>query len=323
MINIYEPTFHDRMRLFDHYLRQQGMVLSVPELKLFAAQTHMCSPAAIRKVINSAHASGQALTRELIQSQILETIFKIVPGFELLQGKEQREIAVYQSGKLLVHVLNALEYSPTASQAFLSGERFALCTAAAIEKAPQELAAFVVDAVAKNINFDKGARRTFGKMFVYRGREDAHGMRMRLREKEFMISELLAGACAQEIFLKDVVDDMQRDDYRLAFEYCLDIECHGLPLSAMSKADEQNCRKAAFARFVAAQERTRALLNKHATVCKKMISFMLKFKEFPHITALHVLMLLDEAQDKQADKEVAVPHQETPGEALPGSVVLA
>ena len=293
VVNIYEPAFQDRVHLFDYYLRQQGMALPLPELKLFAAQTQQSSPATIRKVINVARASGKALTKELIQAQILQLVFKVVPGFELLHGKEQREIAAYQSGKLLVHVLNALEYSPSAHQQFFSGDRFALCTAAAVEKPIQELAGFVMEPVANNLNFNKGARRIFGKMFVYSGREDALGTHMRVHEKEFMISELLAGSCAQEMYLKDAVDDIRRDDFKLAFEYCLDIERNGVPLELMSKQDQQHCRTAALVRFTTSKERATTLINKHAQTCKAMIQFMLQVKESPHIAALDVLMLLE------------------------------
>lgn len=293
VINIYEPTFQDRARLFDYYLRQQGMVLSPADLKLFAAQTQMASPATIRKVINSARASGKALTKELIQEKILQLVFKVVPGFELLHPKEQREIAAYQSGKLLVNVLNALEYSKNARQQFLTGERFALATASAIEKPLQELAAFVVDPIANNPNFAKGARRTFGKMFVYSGREDAHGTAMRIHEKELMISELLAGSCAQELYLQDAVDDMRKDDYKMAFEYCLDIARNGIPLDLMSKQDQQECRKKALEIFTAAKNRATTLLKEHIKICKTMINFMLQVKELPHITAIDVLMLME------------------------------
>lgn len=323
VINIYSPTFQDRARLFDHYLRQQGMVLPAADLKLFASQTHGASPATIRKVINSARASGKALTKELIQEKILQFVFKIVPGFELLHEKERREVAAYQSGRLLVHVLNALESSKASRKQFLTGERFALATASAVEKDMIALPGMVLDSVENNPNFAKGARRKFGKIFVYTGREDLDGTALRIQEKQLMVSELLAGTCAQELYLQDAVDDMRKDDYKLAFEYCLDSARNGIPLDMMSKQDQQECRKKALELFTAAKNRTTELLKEHIKVFKIMVNFMLQVKEFPHITAIDVIMLMEKkapSTDPQATSDKAsdqtIPESEVKKEEL-------
>jgi hypothetical protein len=332
VIHIYPPTFQDRVRLFDYYLRQQGMVLSTADLKFFAAQTQTASPATIRKVINSARASGKALTKQLIQEKILQLVYKVVPGFELLRGQEQREIAVYQSGKLLVHVLNALEYSKDAHKQFFTGERFALVTASGVEKDMIALPSLVLESVEHNPNFAKGARRSFGHMFVYTGREDLDGTAMRAHEKELMISELLAGLCAQELCLKDSVDEMKKDDCKVAFEYCLDIKRNGVPLNLMSKEDAQTCRKQALELYIAAKNRTTTLLKEHMKICKAMINFMLQVKEHPHITALDVLMLMEEKATvaKQPETEQAqegvvkeTAQQETPSKSTTSATLTA
>jgi hypothetical protein len=316
IIEIHAPTFKARVRLFDYYLRQQGVVLPANDLKLLAAQTAQATPAMIRKVINAARASGQALTKQLILREILKSIFKLTSGFEALNERERREIAYYYTGKLLLNVLGALEQDPEAEKAFMQGDRFALATVAAVEKDMVELSSFVVESVANNKNFESD-RRSFGAMFTYTGREAGQDMRMSLSEKQLKVVELLAGACTQEEFLKDVVDEMRKEDSATAFSYCLDIVCDGIPFDRMSKDDEQAYRKKALELFTASKLRAQTLIKKHKNICKIMSDLLLQEQEYPHLTARDVLALLKkESIGEQATAPQPTQEQATEKEAL-------
>lgn len=319
IINIYAPTFKDRVRLFDYYLRQQGMVLSAADLKVFASQTLGASPAMIRKVINSARASGKALTKELIQIEIFKSVFKFTSGFDSLNKREQREIAVYQSGKLLVHVLNTLEYEQDAQKRFMNGELFALGTVSGIERDPIELAGMVLESRAVNPNLDKSGRRTFGTFFSYTGRENAVGSHASSRDKQMRIYELVAGSVAQEAFLKDAVDDLRKEDIIKAFEYCTDIARDGIPLEMMSKKDQEACKKRALEIFTAAKHHAQTLIEQHKPLCQTMYEFMLQGQEYPHITGREVVILLN----KQTEQAKSTTQEQAPSAPETQPVVLA
>lgn len=292
IINIYELVLAERARMFDYYLKEQGLILSQEELQRLAASTHKASPAEIRKVINAARISGKAITKDLIEEEIMQVIYKIVPGFEKLSAIEQREVAIYQAGKGLTYTLNLLQ-QPDGRHQLRSGQKFVLVTAAAIEQKIKELAAIILDNVAVNKNYEL-PRRVFGSVFTYSGREDFCATRT-IKEKTLMIQELLAGSIAQEIILgaDNIADDMRVDDFKKAYELARDIARNGSPFEMLSRKEQQRCLDEAKAIITTATATVKALLTTYRPVLEDIAHMLLRNKMHPHVTAHDLVQRID------------------------------
>ncbi len=298
VINIYELVLAERARMFDYYLKEQGLMLSHEELQRLAASTHKASPAEIRKVINAARISGRAITKDLIEEEIMQVIYRIVPGFEKLSALEQREIALYQVGKGLVYTLNLLQ-QPDGRHQLRSGQKFVLVTAAAIEQKIKELASIILDSVATNKNYEL-PRRVFGNVFTYSGREDFCPTRT-IKEKTAMIQELVAGSIAQELILgaDQVADDMRTEDFKKAYELARDIARGGSPFEMLSRKEQQRCLDEAKAIVASAIMTVRTLLTAYRPVVEEIAHLLLRNKLHPHITAHDIVQRIDKHNGKQ------------------------
>jgi len=241
----------------------------------------------------------------MLQRELQRLVFHTTAGFESLSKLEQVQIATYQAGKALMHVLCAKErLGEHAEQILRSGQHFAWVTASAIEQQIQELPAFTSEPVVSNRNLTQ--RRTYGQFITFNGSElfkaaDTSSGRIDT------IMELLAGSCAQDEVLHEQVMSMQTADFATAAHLCFGLVSEGLPKEIMSKEEIESYKKAAAQRFATMKAQVRALLHQHAKALNAMVHFMIDNPENPHLSSIDILDLLQHiaSQDATAAQPVA------------------
>jgi hypothetical protein len=113
------------------------------------------------------------------------------------------------------------------------------------------------------------------------------------RERRNMICDMLAGTIAQELFIGTFDDTHRREDFKNAYQICLELTTEGIALDLLSETAQNEYKDKALKLFTDYKGLVTKDLQQYAATCKSMIQTMLENPAAPHFNALEIIKLYE------------------------------
>lgn len=287
------PTIEKRRQLFQTLLPQSGINPQDIDIETLVRQTSKeVSFAKLRAVITEARIKAgnhTLVSQEHLQAAVDMLIHRFTHTTDLTAA-EQKAVAAYQAGKILVHEL--LELPDQIERATIGG----------IKPKVQEINEFTPTTGLQKHNPNKKMQHTprYGKIMTYQPHELVSLSDQQTQEKQ--AHYLLAGSEAQTIVLGNPTVAYRPKDAQRAYEITQQIIMGPLKVEQLSQARQDEVKNNIEKRLALYQQEVRTLLQKESAALKAIAHAL---QERITLSGAEIRKLIEEHRSSQAAAHTA------------------